>query len=472
MKGVTQTAGTIRAERTKERRMSTRIMGLGFATGGFVLALSFNVSNAAWAADAPPTFSKDVAPILLESCSACHRPGQMAPMSLLSYDEARPWAKAIKTKVVSREMPPWFADHTTSMKFRNDRSLTSKEIATIAGWVDAGAPRGNPADMPPLPPFPSGGWRHPQGLAPDVVISMPIEFEIPAEGEIDYQNFYVKIPFAEDRFVEAVEMRPGNPAVVHHSIVNIVELSPDTTFDEMFRIAGRPTSREENAEGARTEGRRWKLIGNAPGKGFENHRPGVAKRLSPGMYFEFNLHYQPTGRPEKDRTELALWFSKGPVEHEVITETVSTKLSVVGRPVERRKIPNIPPHAENWEIVGEKTFDEPATLYALSPHMHLRGKDMKYILKYPDGREQVVLNVPKFDFNWQLHYELEQPVKIPAGSTMVCVAHYDNSIANKYNPAPDKEVYWSEQSWDEMFSGFIEYSIDTKKIGNTPSSQN
>jgi len=386
-----------------------------------------------------PTFTKHIAPILHKQCATCHRAGEIAPMELVTYEQARPWSAAIKEEVLLRKMPPWYA-HPDYGKFRNERRLSQQEIETIVAWVNAGAPKGEDRDMP-APPKRATGWSLGE---PDLVIPMPVEAAIPAEGRFDYQYYYVPIPFAEDRFVEAVEMRPGNREVVHHSIVNIVTIPED--------------KRGDLTNGKKIGTTQWKLVGQAPGKGLEQHRPGAAKRLSPGMYFEFNMHYSPTGKAEKDRTLLGLWFSKGPVQHEVITKTISDVVFVGGQQVQKR--PNIPAHADNWEIIGHMPIKDDITLYAFAPHMHLRGKDMKYILERADGSQQVLMYAPKFDFNWQLHYELEEPLKIAAGSKLICIAHYDNSLNNPYNPAPEKEVLWAEQSWDEMFSGFIEYSID------------
>ncbi|HSE38396.1 MAG TPA: hypothetical protein VLG74_13915, partial [Blastocatellia bacterium] len=276
-----------------------------------------------------------------------------------------------------------------------------------------------------------------------------------------------------------------NSAVVHHSIANVTRLPEGSKI-----VNGRAVRPELNtSDASRTGGLRegaevfqsqdsfaragaFKLIGQAPGKGFEKHHTGTAKRISPGMYFQFNMHYQPTGQPEKDRSMLGLWFAKVPVTHEVLTKGVTDTVFVGGKDISvtrmvngrevrsRGRIPNIPPYVDNWEISGEMLVKQDITLYAFAPHMHLRGKDIKYILVWPDGRKQTLLNVPKFDFNWQLHYELEQPLKIPAGSKMIAIAHYDNSLKNRYNPAPDKEVFWSEQSWDEMFIPWFEYTVD------------
>jgi hypothetical protein len=203
-----------------------------------------------------------------------------------------------------------------------------------------------------------------------------------------------------------------------------------------------------------------------PGRGWEAYADGVARRLPKGAYIEMNMHYQPSGKPEKERAQFGIWFSKVPVEHEM--QNVSTldrgTTMVEGKPLATERVPNIPPGVDNWKITNFKIFPEPATLYAMSPHMHLRGKDMKFILTYPDGREQLVLDVPKYDFNWQLYYELATPLKIPAGSKLTAIAHYDNSPKNRWNPAPDKEVYWSEQSWDEMYNPQIRWTWDLQDL--------
>lgn len=438
------------------------------------------------------TFAKDVAPIVFNKCATCHRPGEPVPMSLTSYQEVRPWAKAVKEQILERSMPPWYADPTSSLKFRNERRLSQKEIDTIVAWVDAGSPKGDDADLPALPKL-AKGWSWGE---PDMIIPMPVEFEVPAEGELPMQNFYVPVPFKEDKWVEAVELRPGNSAVVHHSIANVTRLPEGSKI-----VNGRAVRAELNtSDASRTGGLRegaevfqtqdsfaragaFKLIGQAPGKGFERHFEGTAKRISPGMYFQFNMHYQPSGRAEKDRSMLGLWFAKKPVTHEVLTKGVTDRVLVGGKDIgetrvvngrevrTRGRIPNIPPNVDNWEIAGEMVVKQDITLYAFAPHMHLRGKDIKYILELPDGKRQVLLNVPKFDFNWQLHYELEQPLKIPAGSKMIAIAHYDNSVNNRYNPAPQKEVFWSEQSWDEMFIPWFEYTVDSVDLTKTTAGQ-
>jgi hypothetical protein len=437
------------------------------------------------------TFTKDVAPIIFNKCANCHRPGEVAPMPLTSYQEVRPWSRAVREEVIERTMPPWYADpHTTTLKFSNDRRLSQKEIDTIVAWVDGGAVKGDEKDLPPMPKY-APGWTFGE---PDLIIEMPVDFEVPAEGELPMQNFYVPVPFNEERWVEKVELRPGNPAVVHHSIANVIRLPEGTKIVNGKAIKEGAPSPQLNSQSARDTGAlseggarevvlsqdsftragAFKLVGQAPGKGFERHHTGTAKRILPGMYVQFNMHYQPSGRVEKDRSRLGLWFAKKPVVYEVLTKGVTDTIFIGGKELSetrivngkevkaRGRLPNIPPNVDNWEITGEVKIKEAITLYAFAPHMHLRGKDVKYTLIWPDGRQQVLLNVPKFDFNWQLHYELAEPLRVPAGSRIVAVAHYDNSIKNRYNPAPHKEVYWSEQSWDEMFIPWFEYTVDSK----------
>jgi hypothetical protein len=441
----------------------------------------------------PPTFAKDIAPILHRHCAQCHRAGEVAPMPLLSYDDARPWARAIKSKVVSREMPPWGADPDQGRKMRNDPSLSKAQIDTIAAWVDAGAPRGNDADMPPPPQF-AEGWTY--GREPDYVLEMPVEFEIPAEGELGVQMFYSKVPFTEDRFAEVLELRPGNRAVVHHAGVFVVDIPEGTTLvnGRLIGADGNVIADRGSPGLPRTEGMGLpgssKLLSWVPGRGVDAHRPNVGKRIPAGKYINWQVHYNPTGKPEKDRTRLGIWFNKVPVTHEVLIRQAGDPIATnrnglslyraEGKEIEytadegstrrRGATPNIPPYVENWEIIGITPVTEPITLYAMSPHMHLRGKSLKWIVTWPDGRDEVILNVPRFDFNWQFQYELEEPLHLPAGSKITGIGVYDNSPKNRWNPAPHLPVYWSEQSWDEMYQAFTEYSVDSQLVIAVPTS--
>jgi len=438
-----------------------------------------------------PTFAKDVAPIMFNKCAKCHRPGEVAPMSLLSYSDARPWAKAIKTKVTRREMPPWGANPALSLPMRNDVSLSDKEIQTIAAWVDAGAPKGNDADMPPAPSFVEG-WTY--GKEPDVVLEMPVDFEIPAEGELGVQTFFSKVPFAEDKFAEVLELHPGNRSVLHHAGVFVVDIPEGAQVVDGRLVGpnGKPFTERTESGLPRTESGTLagssKLLSWVPGRGVDVHRPDIGKRIPAGKYINWQMHYNPNGKATKDRTRLGIWFNKVPVSHELLIRqagdpmaTDSNGLSlyrVEGKEVEykadpsstrrSRTTPNIPPYAENWSIIGITPVTEPITLYAMSPHMHLRGKSLRWVVVYPDGHEQTILDVPNFDFNWQFNYELKDPLHIPAGSKILGLGVYDNSVKNRWNPAPHLPVYWSEQSWDEMYQAFTEYTVDSQII-NRPS---
>ena len=459
-----------------------RLSSAGCGVGAAILSAAVLWATPAAAAD-PPTFTKDVAPILYRSCVSCHRPGEIAPMSLISYDAVRPWSKAIKRKVVAREMPPWFADKEHSLKFRNDTSLSESEIDLISRWADAGAPKGSDADLPPAPKY-ADGWSHPKGTEPDYVIQLPTEFQVPAEGEVPNISFFVKSPFTEDKFFEAAEMRPGNRAVVHHAGAYARTLRPGTQLDEAGRIirtatAGRARSEQQAAEEDRdiTFGVA-RLVSFSPGRGFEYYRPGAGKKLGADKYIDMGMHYQPIGKPQTDRTRLGLWFQRVPMTHEVVQIGVydsqiveNSELVGSGESMRKPAIPNIPPYAGNWSITGIWPVKEDATLLSIEPHMHFRGKDVRYVLVYPDGKEQELLTQKKYEHGWQINHELAQPLKMPAGSKVVAYGHFDNSLNNRFNPAPHQEVFWSEQSWDEMYHPYIEIVYDNRDLTKTNTQQ-
>jgi hypothetical protein len=460
----------------------------------------------AFAADSPaPTFNKEVAPILFKHCANCHRPGEIASeVSLLSYESARPWADSIKQQVLSRQMPPWPADPNRSVKFRNDPRLTQQEIDTLIAWVDAGAPKGSDADLPPQPSFPKG-WLHPKGLAPDIVISMP-EFDVPAQGEIPYIRRLIKVPFTTDKWVTAMQVLPGNGAVVHHMAITEVELAPGVTpenIDNLQQVARKLGFRNglkstQFAVGTPANPAVHDMLGvYTPGTTLETYGDS-AKLLKGGenLYLNFNIHYQAIGQPVKDQTKVAFWFRPDPPKHQLFRVPASGETIIADghqlltdAPGEKAEgttvaIPPIPPYAENYEVIGITAYTEPITIYQLQPHAHLRGKDFKYSVVYPDGREETLLTVPKYDFHWQLAYELETPLKLPAGGKLIVTAHYDNSLKNEnlmhhhrrdvsdagHSPGPESDVHFREenQSWDEMFTPFIQYTIDDQDLTVTP----
>ncbi|MDH4066158.1 MAG: cytochrome c, partial [Acidobacteriota bacterium] len=295
--------------------------------GSFLLTLTTIVAVSAdgqspAAGATPPTFARDVAPILFKHCASCHRPGEIGPMSFLSYEATRPWARAIQRKVVSREMPPWGADPAHTMKMRNDRSLSQKEIDTIVAWVGSGAPRGDAADLPPVPTF-ATGWQLGE---PDYVFEMPLEWTIKAEGAEAYLYFYQPIPFTEDKFARAIEIRPSNFAVVHHSGAYVVDIPEGYTAKDgyLYDKDGTQVPATEPMGASASSGDdaplagASKLISYVPGRGIEEHPEGFAKRIPAGKYIRWVMHYNPTGEAQTDRSRLGIWFAKGPVTHEVL----------------------------------------------------------------------------------------------------------------------------------------------------------
>jgi hypothetical protein len=377
-------------------------------------------ASAVVAAAAAPTYTKDVAGILNNKCVECHRKGEAAPMALTSYQEVRPWAKAIRQAVAARRMPVWLADPAHGV-FKNDRRLSEIEIATITAWVDGGAPEGNPKDLS-APPQYVEGWTIGK---PDVTFDIGTDFDVPASGEVPYKYFTIETGFTEDKWIEAAEIRPHQRGVVHHVIVFI----QDKAEPELVGTGGNL------------------LVGWAPGDPPMNFPPGTAKLLRAGAKLRFQMHYTPNGTPVKDRSYVGFRFSKKPPEFRALT----------GRAINVRF--KIPPGDPNYEVKASWTAKEPVRLTGMMPHMHVRGKDFRYTLVMPDGRDEVLLSVPRYDFGWQLAYELKQPLDLPVGARIDCVAHFDNSPNNKANPDPTKEVKWGDQTWEEMMIGWFTYTL-------------
>jgi hypothetical protein len=420
--------------------------------GGSSLVLFLGVAASAAPIPSTPTFSKDVLPILQRNCQGCHRPGEAAPMAFTSYKEARPWAKAIKGAVLSKKMPPWLADPHYG-QFLNERKLSEGEIQTIVSWADGGAPEGNPKDAP-KPISWVEGWNIGQ---PDIVLEMPKPFEVPASGTIDYNYVVLHTGFTKDTWVQAAEVRPGNRTVVHHVIAFIrppgskwLENAP---IGEAFVPEKRQRSRQ-NAEAARDEGASMVgtelLVGYAPGLQEQKFVPGQARLVPAGADIVFQLHYTSNGKAATDQTKVGMVLTKQEPKQRIYTLTATQARFA------------IPPGDPNYEVKSSFTLQDDTALVWLMPHMHLRGKDFIYTAVYPTGEKQVLLNVPKYDFNWQLAYETATPVVLPKGTRIECVAHFDNSVNNKYNPDPTKEVRWGDQSWEEMMIGWFGVAIDAK----------
>ena len=369
------------------------------------------------------TFTRDVAPILHARCVVCHRPGEVAPMALLSYQDARPWARAIKDKVVARQMPPWFADPAIGA-FANDPRLSAEEIATISRWVDAGAPQGDPKDMPAPPRF-AEGWQLGE---PDMVIELP-EVRIPATGTDFFPTPSLTLDLKEDRWIRAIEIRPSNRAITHHSVIFSANLSAMSALSSsgMFDVLGV-----------------W-AVGTPP----TVYPEGTGRWVRKGQMLRTNLHYHPNGTPQVDRTRVGLYFGKGEMKKEVAAALAGNVTF------------SIPPNEPNFELRSVYMVDQDINIVSFFPHMHLRGKDMKMTATFPDGRQQTLLNVPAYDFNWQLFYYPKTKVPLPRGTRVDLVAHYDNSAANKHNPDPSKAVTFGEASTtSEMMFGMFEFTAD------------
>jgi hypothetical protein len=310
--------------------------------------------------------------------------------------------------------------------------------------------------------------------APDLVVELPFEYEVPATGEVPTFTTWVRLPLNADVFVQAMQLLPTNRNVVHHSSISLANSLPQGTrlgtgapFDGGPTLPGVPVfddGRPFRAYSPEEFGS--PILFYVPGGGFSQFPDGLAKRMRPGQYLSWGLHLKGVGKPEKSRFRLGLWYSRSDVHHEVHTWTVNERRVVEGRELAPgAPVPNIPPNASNWAMTGSLTFTEDVTLYSLWPHMHYRGKDMTFVLTHPDGKEETLLAVPHYNPHWQLTYELARPLRIRRNSTLTAYGHYDNSSANPHNPDPNQEVVFGPQGYNEMFIPFIEVSVDREDLG-------
>jgi peroxiredoxin len=378
------------------------------------------------------TYTNQVARIMQHRCQECHRPGQIGPFALLTYKQAKAWSDTIREVVTEGRMPPWHADPKHG-KFLNDKSLSKQERETLLAWIDQGCPKGDDKDLPPAKQFRGQeGWSIGK---PDIIVTMDKEFTVPAKapkGGVPYQFIFVPTNFQKDVWVSAAEAKPGSPGVVHHIIVYVIE--PGKRFDMREDQIGTGL-----------------LVGEAPGDLPYVARPGMAKRIPKGAQLMFQMHYTPNGVEQTDRSSCGLILAKEPPEHVVRTRSVLNRRFA------------IPPGDPSHEVVSTSTFSRDAKLLGFMPHMHLRGKDFEYKLVYPDGKEEIVLRVPRYDFGWQTNYYPVEPITLPAGTKMICTAHFDNSAANLNNPDAKRTVYWGDQTWQEMMIGWIDYyNLDEK----------
>jgi len=377
---------------------------------------------------AAPAFYHDVLPILQSRCQQCHRPGEIAPMSFVTYRETRPWAKAIRDAVRTRKMPPWFADPCCG-KFANDRTLTPAEIETLSAWADSGAAAGDENDAPPARTWPSGGNLP----APDIVLEMPRAFEVPAKGAVEYQYFTIPTGFTRDRWIQGVEVRPGAHAVIHHVVVYIIEPGEDWK---------RAPSNSDM------------LTVYAPGTSPDVWPEGMAKLVKAGSDLLLEIHYTPNGHAAMDRTKIALMFAKSPPQKRVLTLQMASDRFTIA------------PGDRDAKVTVSGTLPNDALLLGFFPHMHLRGKAFEYdrIIEggRDDGRPEPMFRASNYNFYWQLSYRLAQPIPLKKGTRLSWTAWYDNSANNPLNPDPSAEVRYGQQSWEEMMVGFFDVAVDPR----------
>jgi len=412
------------------------------------------------------TFSSDVAPIPYKKCVSCHHPGDIAPMSLLTYRDARPWASAIRQAVLTKRMPPWHADpHYGS--FENDPSLSQAEIDVIRTWVEQGAKEGDSKDLPAAPAFVEG-WRIGK---PDLVFSMATEYTVKADAPDDYEDFTVPTNLQEDVWITAVELKPGNRRVVHHAHAYVTppklpqsgSASAPSLFDRFTFKEGtvrhiRPGVPviddacryigEGGLPDQKVHEEAEELTTFVPGRAPEIYPMGYARLIPAGSTLTFQIHYaKGTGKEEKDRTSVGFILAKDPPKKVLHRLDMDAYLF------------QIPAGAPNHEVTFCYDFKENARLLAFTPHMHLRGKDMKWELMRPDAEKEVLLFIPRYDFNWQIEYKLTDPVSAPKGSRLIVTAHFDNSVNNPFNPDPNMTIRWGEPTREEMAASWVLYDL-------------
>jgi hypothetical protein len=388
----------------------------------FIAAVLIVIVVAAPARAQQATFYRDVLPILQDHCQECHRAGQMAPMAFSTYQETRPWAKAIREAVATRKMPPWFADPCCG-KFANDRTLPASERDILVRWVDSGAAKGRESDAPPVKKW-TEGWNISK---PDALVEMPAAFRVPPSGAVEYQYFIVPTGFQQDRWVQQVEVRPSQRPVVHHAVVYIRE--PGETWTRG------PTKADI-------------LAVYAPGSAPDVYPAGMAKLVKAGSDLVFEIHYTPSGKAVEDRTKVGLVFAATPPAKRVLTLQMDNEKFV------------IPAGDRDFRISVWGTLPNDALLLGFFPHMHLRGTSFEYTRIRENGLPETLLRVKPYDFYWQLYYRLAEPMALSKGTKLNWIATYDNSAANPRNPDPAADVRYGPQSWEEMMVGFFDVAVD------------
>jgi mono/diheme cytochrome c family protein len=413
-------------------------IGLFRAASAFALLVAIAAASApaqaaaADAADSTVTFSADIAPIVYRRCAECHRAGDIAPMSLLTYDEVRPWAKSIKKAVVSGDMPPWDASPAVG-HFKNDISLPKDEIDKIVAWVDAGAPEGDPAALPPQPTFPSG-WRLGE---PDAIVELP-SFDVADQGADRFPSIFVELGNTETKYVRAVELHIGDRRVLHHMVL----------FQGPFAMT-------QDIVDTRSPGNRKSPLADMPkllyvwaaGSPPIEFPEGMGHVLNANQVLTLNMHYHPSGKAGTDTSKLGLYYAdKAPVKEYQTAVAIKPSL-------------RIPANSDDTTDTAYFLFHQDSQVLSYLPHMHQRGAAVKYTFRYPDGRDEVVLDVPQYSYDWQWIYQLTEPKDVPAGTLLQVDARWDNSAANPRNPNPNVDLAFGEGTDDEMLVGFVDFVV-------------
>ncbi len=403
--------------------------------------------------DSDVTYSNQIARVFQDHCVECHRPGQIGPFALENYEDAVGWAEMIEEVVRDSRMPPWHPDAEHG-HFKNDISLSKQDKDLIYRWVAAGSPEGDPKNLPQPKQY-AGSWTIPGG--PDAVFYMTDEpVDVPAEGTVEYRYYIVDPGFKEDKWVSMAECMPDNRGVVHHIIVF---LKPPARADEPGdkdqdekQADGKESGGERPARrgrgGARGQASFGQLTGFAPGTRPTMLPPGMAKLIPAGSQLVFQMHYTPNGSPQKDRSSVGIKFC----DPDTVKYRVATANAV-------NAFFQIPAGDPNYEVESDRTYERDVLMLSVFPHMHLRGKDFRYDLIYPDGHQETIMNMPRYDFNWQTSYVFAEPLKLPAGTRLHCTAHFDNSADNPANPDPTQPVRWGDQTWEEMMIGWFDVAV-------------
>jgi len=423
-----------------------------------------------------PSYSADVAPIIAENCATCHRADGIAPFALDSHMSAQGWSPMIREVIMTKRMPPGQVDNKVGLKVKDAMNLTDAEMQTLVHWINAGAPVDGDVDPLAQLTWPETKWK--LGV-PDLIVQIPAT-TVPATGIVDYMNFPIALNLDRDVWIKGSEVAPGDPTVLHHIITTVVPPEGPLDFQQIL-MELLNTIPEEKAQairaklftaaasgtqpniveifadtpeidlgvfiGGSTDPNAASIAGYAPGASIRFNPDGTGGLLRAGSNLSLQLHYTTSGKETIDNSEIGIYFyPEGEEPTERMSGGVANAFTI-----------DVPAQAKDHEMEITVTVPEEAYLYSLMPHMHFRGKRMKFKAVYPDGTEQLLISVPNYSFNWQLSHSLEEPLLVPAGTKIVATGAFDNSSQNDYNPDPNSPVYWGEQSWEEMFMGFYSW---------------